>query len=144
MPVVFLIVACLLNIGLDLLFVISFNMKVVGVALATVIAQFVSAALCMIRLMRMKHVVTIHRQYLKPSMAYTWRLIRLGCPAAPARPIFSMAALVVQSLTNSFWYQCDCVLHRCYACGRLCHDAQLYIWYRHDHVYRTEYRSPAY
>ena len=102
MPVVFLIVACLLNIGLDLLFVISFNMKVVGVALATVIAQFVSAALCMIRLMRMKHVVTIHRQYLKPSVAYTWRLIRLGLPSGASQAIFSMAALVVQSLTNSF------------------------------------------
>ena len=45
MPVAFLIVACLLNIGLDLLFVICFSMNVAGVALATVIAQFVSAAL---------------------------------------------------------------------------------------------------
>ena len=38
----------------------------------------------------------------KPSMAYTWRLIRLGLPSGASQAIFSMAALVVQSLTNSF------------------------------------------
>lgn len=68
---VYLLVATVLNIGLDLLFVAVFDMGVAGVALATVIAQFVSAVLCLWKLMHMKE-------------------------------IFSMAMIIVQSLTNSF------------------------------------------
>ena len=51
---VYLLVATVLNIGLDLLFVAVFDMGVAGVALATVIAQFVSAVLCLWKLMHMK------------------------------------------------------------------------------------------
>ncbi|MCI5729765.1 MAG: MATE family efflux transporter [Clostridia bacterium] len=101
-PVLFLIVACFLNIGLDLLFVIAFSMDVAGVALATVLAQFVSAALCMWRLMRMKEVVSIHKKYLRPKKEYIAKLIRLGLPSGASQAIFSTAALIVQSLTNSF------------------------------------------
>ena len=51
---VYLVVSSVLNIALDLLFVIQFDMGVSGVALATVIAQAVSAVLCLLKLMRMK------------------------------------------------------------------------------------------
>ena len=91
-PVLFLIVACFLNIGLDLLFVIAFSMDVAGVALATVLAQFVSAALCMWRLMRMKEVVSIHKKYLRPKKEYITKLIRLGLPSGASQAIFSTAA----------------------------------------------------
>ena len=53
---VYLLVATVLNIGLDLLFVAVFDMGVAGVALATVIAQFVSAVLCLWKLMHMKEI----------------------------------------------------------------------------------------
>ena len=49
-PLIFLVLASLLNIGLDLLFVLYFNMAVYGVAIATVIAQGTSAAGCMMLL----------------------------------------------------------------------------------------------
>ena len=48
-PLIFLIIACALNIGLDLLFVIGFDMGVAGAAYATIIAQAVSAAGCIVR-----------------------------------------------------------------------------------------------
>ena len=53
MPLIFLIVACLLNIVLDIWFVAGFQMGVAGVAWATILAQAVSGALCLWRLMRM-------------------------------------------------------------------------------------------
>lgn len=102
MPLVYLVIACILNIVLDILFVAQFKMGVPGVAWATVIAQFVSAVLCLIRLARMKEILTLNFKMLKPESAFCWRLVKLGLPSGLAQAIFSMAAIVVQSLTNSF------------------------------------------
>ncbi len=101
-PLVYLIVACLLNIVLDLLFVIKLGMTADGVALATVIAQAVSAVLCIRRLCRMKETLTLTRRTLLPDRQMTGRIIRLGLPSGLTQAIFSMAAIVVQALTNSF------------------------------------------
>ncbi len=101
-PLIFLVVACLLNIALDLLFVAGLGMTADGVALATIIAQGVSAVLCILRLMRMKNNVQITKQTLKPNREMTMRIIRLGLPSGLTQAIFSLAAIVVQSLTNSF------------------------------------------
>ena len=59
MPLVFLLVACGLNIVLDLLFVAVFRMGVAGVAWATIIAQAVSALLCILRLLKMKDTICL-------------------------------------------------------------------------------------
>lgn len=102
MPLVFLIVACGLNIVLDLLFVAVFRWGVAGVAWATIIAQFISGMLCLIRIWRMKDVMTIDRDALRPRADMVWQLTRLGLPSGAAHGIFSMAQIVVQSLTNTF------------------------------------------
>ena len=102
MPLAFLIVACGLNIVLDILFVAQFDMGVSGVALATIIAQFVSAFLCLRRLTRMKDVLDLNFHTLKPHMDLAKDLVKLGLPSGLSQAIFSMAAIVVQSLTNSF------------------------------------------
>ncbi|MDO5378428.1 MAG: MATE family efflux transporter [Clostridia bacterium] len=101
-PLVFLIVACLLNIVLDIVFVASFGMAAAGVALATVIAQAVSAALCLWRLTHMKGTVHLSLRSLIPDRRMTAQIIRLGLPSGLTQAIFSMAAIVVQALTNSF------------------------------------------
>ena len=101
-PLLFLIVACVLNIFLDLLFVAYFDMAAAGVALATVIAQAVSAALCIWRLTHMPGVVKVTKKSLVPDKRITARIIRLGLPSGLTQAIFSMAAIVVQALTNSF------------------------------------------
>lgn len=101
-PLLFLIVACVLNIFLDILFVASFHMAAAGVALATVIAQFISAILCVWRLMSMRDVVQISTSMLKPDREMTRDTIRLGLPSGLTQMIFSLASIVVQSLTNSF------------------------------------------
>lgn len=99
---VFLLIATVLNIGLDILFVARFYMGVAGVAWATIISQFISAVLCMIKIARMRDVVDFKASYLKLDKRFSLQLIQLGVPAGLSQAIFSMAALVVQSLTNSF------------------------------------------
>lgn len=101
----YLLVACVLNIGLDLLFVIQFQMGVSGVALATSIAQAVSAVLCAIKLYRMKEYFDFKRQYMKWNQQYAMNVIRLGLPSGITQAIMSMSMIVVQALTNSFGEQ---------------------------------------
>ena len=101
-PLIYLCVACVLNIFLDILFVAGFGMAAAGVALATVIAQIISAALCLLRLKKMKDVVQIDRETLKLDREMTRDTIRLGLPSGLTQMIFSLASIVVQSLTNSF------------------------------------------
>ena len=99
------IVSSVLNIILDLVFVIRFNMGVSGVALATVIAQAISAVLCLLKLMRMKDLFDFKMPYFKLTRQHGFNIIRLGVPSGVTQAIMSMAMLVVQSLTNSFGEQ---------------------------------------
>jgi putative MATE family efflux protein len=99
---VFLLISTALNVGLDILFVARFNMGVPGVALATVIAQGISAVFCLLKLLRMKEAFDLNWSMLKPSKAHSLTLIKLGLPSGLTHAIFSMAMVVVQSLTNSF------------------------------------------
>lgn len=98
----YLLISTVINIILDLLFVAKLGMGVNGVALATVIAQAVSALLCLIRLMKMKELFDLKLSYMKLKKKYTGKIIRLGLPSGITQAIFSMAMIVVQSLTNSF------------------------------------------
>jgi len=98
----YLLVATVVNIVLDIMFVAGYHMGVNGVALATAIAQAISALLCLFRLMRMKEIFDLKPCYLKIDKKHTGSIIRLGLPSGVTQAIFSMAMIVVQSLTNSF------------------------------------------
>ena len=98
----YLMVAAAINVVLDLLFVIKYGMGVAGVALATVIAQAVSSILCLIKLMRMKHLFDLKWKYFKLRKFSVLNVIKLGLPSGVTQAIMSMAMIVVQSLTNSF------------------------------------------
>lgn len=102
---IYLLVATVLNIGLDVYFVAVVQMGVGGVALATVIAQFVSSILCCIKLARMKSHFDFGLKYLRPKGDYIKTLVRLGLPSGLTQAIFSSAMIVVQSLTNQFGEQ---------------------------------------
>ena len=99
---VYLLVATGLNIVLDLLFVAGLDMGVSGVAWATIIAQAVSAILCVFKLRQMSDIFDFKFHYMKISAVHTGHIIRLGIPSGLTQAIFSMAMIVVQSLTNSF------------------------------------------
>lgn len=104
-PLLFLLVATALNIGLDLLFVAGFGWGVAGVASATILSQFVSSLLCIIRLLTMKDTVHLSWKSLIPDRVITRDLLRIGMPSGLTQAIFSLAMVIVQSLTNSMGYQ---------------------------------------
>lgn len=99
---VYLLIATVINIVLDVVFVAGFHMEVAGVALATVIAQLISAVLCTLKLWKMTEFFDMKAQYLKPDKKSMGTVIRLGLPSGLTQAIFSLAMVVVQSLTNSF------------------------------------------
>lgn len=101
----YLVVASVLNIILDLVFVVNFHMGVSGVALATVIAQAISALLCVYKLYRMKHLFDLKPRYIRWNKKYAMNIIRLGLPSGVTQAIMSMSMIIVQSLTNSFGEQ---------------------------------------
>ena len=98
----YLLIATVINIVLDYVFVAKFNMGVPGVAWATGIAQAVSAVLAMRKIMRMKDMFVLTKKDLFPGRSYFRTLLRLGLPSGITQAIFSMSMIVVQSLTNSF------------------------------------------
>ncbi len=115
MPFIFLVIACGINIVLDLLFVAVFNWGVPGVAWATVIAQLTSSALCLLRIALMRDTLDLNLQTLRPEKRHVSRLVRLGLPSGASQAIFSMASILVQNLTNSFgtmFIACNTVVMR--------------------------------
>ena len=78
------------------------GMGVSGVALATIIAQAVSAVLCFIRLSKLTDLFDLKPRYLKPNRKYAINIVKLGLPSGLTQAILSMAMIIVQSLTNSF------------------------------------------
>ncbi len=98
---VFLLIACGLNIGLDIYFVAKLGMGVAGVALATVISQIISAVACGIKLFRMKEYFVVTREELKLDKEVVSRILSLGIPSGISQGVFSMSQFLVQSLVNS-------------------------------------------
>lgn len=102
---IYLVIACVLNIILDLLFVIGFNLGVSGVALATAIAQGVSAFLCFLKLCKMRQYFDLKLKYVRYHKKYSLNIIKLGLPSGVTQAIMSMSMILVQALTNSFGEQ---------------------------------------
>lgn len=98
----FLLISTVLNVGLDILFVAKFNMGVPGVAFATVISQGFSAILTILKLVKTKDSFDLNFKMLKPNKEYAYQIIKLGLPSGLTQAIFSLAMIIVQSLTNSF------------------------------------------
>lgn len=98
----YLLVATVINIVLDIVFVAYCDMGVGGVALATVIAQIISSILCFIKLAKMTENFDFKFKYLKFELSYVKTIIRLGLPSGLTQAIFSSAMIIVQSLTNQF------------------------------------------
>jgi len=102
---IYLIIASVINIGLDIFFVAALGMGVEGVAWATVIAQGISAVLCVRKLSKMKQFMDFNRKSIRWNSHYGMAIIRLGIPSGITQMIFSMSSIVVQSLINSFGEQ---------------------------------------
>ena len=98
----YLIVAAILNVVLDIAFIAIFKMPgVAGVALATIISQAISAVLCYRKLKGMSDIFDLNRNTIKlvPSMAL--RILRIGVPSGVTQAIMATAGMVVLNLTNA-------------------------------------------
>lgn len=100
-PMLFLLATCLLNVVLDLLFVAVLHMGVAGAALATILSQFISAALPIIVLLRMPQ-DRLELKKLRIERALLGRILRIGVPAGLQFVTFDFSNILIQSGINSF------------------------------------------
>ncbi|MEG2082867.1 MAG: MATE family efflux transporter, partial [Oscillospiraceae bacterium] len=101
-PLYFLIVATLVNIVLDVVFVVFFGMGVEGAAIATLIAQCVSAVLCHLYVGKKVEIFKLSRKDLVFDKDILKAIIRYGFPAAVQQSILSLSFLAVQRFVNYF------------------------------------------
>ncbi len=101
-PFYYLVVSAVLNIILDLVFVLAFEMGVEGVAYATVISQGVSAILVIIQLMRSDNCVKFIPSRLKIDFSILKKIFSVGIPSAIQMAITSFSNVFVQSYINQF------------------------------------------
>lgn len=101
-PLYYLCIAGVLNVILNLIFVIVFKMGVAGVALASAISQCVSAGLLIRTLLKSDGDYGLRLKKLRISGRVTGKLLRIGVPSAIQYAIFQFANLFVQMGVNSF------------------------------------------
>lgn len=101
-PLVFLLLAGILNVILNLFFVIVCRLDVAGVALASVISQYVSATAVLTCLFRTRGFYGMAWQDLKPNGHAVREILHLGLPGGIQNALFYIASLFVQAGVNSF------------------------------------------
>ena len=101
-PLYYLIISSLTNVALDLLFVALFRWGVWAAALATTIAQGLSALLCFLRLIRVQESYRIEIRKVRFHWDRLKEIIRYGLPSGIQNSVISMANVVVQTNINSF------------------------------------------
>lgn len=100
-PLQAMIVASLVNIGLDLLFVLKLHMGVSGAAIATIIAQGVSACYCMYHVSRIPF-MTMEKSDFRLDSKLCARLLKLGTPISFQNAIIAVGGMIVQAVVNGF------------------------------------------
>ena len=101
-PLYFLTAAGVINVVLNLFFVIMFRMDVAGVALATAISQAISAFLVILCLMESEGGLKLHLKDLKIHRSKFRQIIQVGLPAGMQGAVFSISNVLIQSSVNSF------------------------------------------
>ena len=101
-PLYYLMLSSVVNIVLDLLFVAVFHWDVTGAAVATVIAQGLSALLCIIRMMRQKDYTRLDWRALRPDARMMKEILIQGLPTGVQNSVISIGNIVIQSNINAF------------------------------------------
>ena len=101
-PLYFLVIAALLNIVLDLVFIIVFRMGAAGAAYATVIAQGISAVCCLIYIVKRFPILHLERKDFEICWDSFGRLLKLGIPMGLQFSITAIGTIIVQSAVNIY------------------------------------------
>lgn len=101
-PLYFLTISGFVNVLLNLLFVIVFHLSVAGVAMATVISQFLSFLMIIVTLIKTNECYKLKLKELKISLNELKQIIKIGLPAGIQSSIFSISNVLIQSSVNMF------------------------------------------
>ena len=105
-PLYFLILTSVLNIVLDLVFVLVFHAGIAGVAYATIISQFISAGLVLLLLTKSHDIYRLSWKDMKIDMGILGQIVSVGLPAGIQSVITSLSNIFVQSYINFFGSGC--------------------------------------
>ena len=101
-PLVFLTVAGIINVILNLILVIIFNLGVAGVAIATVTSNYISCGMLVAFFMKQNDALRLEIAKIGIDRQILNRIIRIGLPAGIQGTVFSLSNVVIQSAINSF------------------------------------------
>ncbi len=101
-PLIFLVVSCLLNVCMDLIFVRVFHLGVFGAALATTLAQMIAGIGCLIFALRTNPYFMLSRQERAFDRQIAGRAVRLGLPLALQWSMIAVSTTALQSVVNGF------------------------------------------
>ena len=101
-PLIYLTIAGVVNVVLNVFFVTQFHMDVAGVALATTISQGVAAVLVVIAMMRRTDAIRLDLKKLRFHGAQLGKILRIGLPAGLQNSLFAISNVIIQSSINSF------------------------------------------
>lgn len=99
-PFIYLLISGIVNVGLNVFFILVCNMTVEGVAIATVLSQGLSSLLCIIQLIGAKGIVKLRAKYVKFYKAELIEVVRIGLPAGIQSSLFSLSNVFIQSTIN--------------------------------------------
>ena len=100
-PLSAMVIASLLNIALDLLFVLVFRWGIAGAAIATLIAQLVSGIFCLLRLRKIDF-MTMTRDHFRKEPGMYRQLLNLGWPMAAQNAIIAIGGMIIQTVVNGY------------------------------------------
>lgn len=100
-PLFFLIIACFINIGLELLFILVFHWGIAGASFATVLAQLISAMFCLVFIYHQFPLLQVHREDFKISASEVNEHLRLGLPMGFQSSIIAIGSVILQFMLNS-------------------------------------------
>jgi len=100
-PLIALTISGIINVVLNMIFVIVFNMSVAGVAIATVVANVVSSGILLIKLLKTDLVIRLQFSKLKIDVPTLQEILFIGVPSGLQSMVFSLANIVIQSAVNS-------------------------------------------
>ena len=100
-PVAFLILSACLNIGLDLLFIVTFHWGVFGASLATILSQLVSGVLCLVFIIIRFDILHLKRDDWRLDPAYVRNLLVMGLPMGFQYSITAIGSVILQAAVNS-------------------------------------------
>lgn len=101
-PLVYLTIGGVVNVILNVFFVLVLKKNVEGVAIATVVSQCISAACCIVLLLKSKGALQLRFKYFRIYREQLWEMIKIGVPSGLQGCLFSISNVVVQSSVNSF------------------------------------------